>query len=127
VQPSGWAVGGLAFAASALILVGVFQIIDGIVAIANDDFFVRTRNYTFDLDLTAWGWIHLLLGILALAVGIGLFRRAPWAGVGGIAIAMLSAINNFFFLPYYPIWSVVIIALAVWVIWALTRPGVLRD
>jgi hypothetical protein len=126
VQPSGWAVGGLAFAASMLILVGAFQIIDGIVAIANDDFFVRAKHYTFHLDITAWGWIHLILGILLLLVGIGLFRQAAWAGVGAIAVAMLAALNNFFFIPYYPIWSLVIIGLCVWIIWSLTRPGVVR-
>ena len=84
-EVSGWAVGGMAFAASGLILIGLFQVIMGIVAIADDEFFVRTTNYTFDLDVTAWGWIHLLIGILAFLMGLGLFRQAPWAGVGAIA------------------------------------------
>jgi hypothetical protein len=121
---SGWAIGGMAFAASALILAGLFQMINGIVAIADDQFFVKTHNYTFHLDVTAWGWIHLILGILVFLIGLSLFRQAEWAAVGAIAIAMLSALSNFFFIPYYPIWSLVIIGLDVWVIWALTRPGV---
>ena len=123
---SGWAAGGLIFAASMLMLIGVFQIVAGLVAIIDDEFFVVTRNYTFDLDVSAWGWIHLLLGVGVLAVGLGLFNQATWAGVGAIAIAMLSAVVNFFFIPYYPIWSLLVIGLDVWVIWALTRPGVIR-
>jgi hypothetical protein len=117
----------MAFAASMLILAGLFEIINGIVAIADDEFFVKTRNYTFHLDVTAWGWIHLVIGLLAFFIGLGLFRGANWAGVGAIAIAMLQALNNFFFIPHYPIWSLVIIGLDVWIIWALTRPGVLQD
>ena len=122
-EVSGWAVGGIVFAASMLTLLGVFQAIAGLVALFNDEFFVQVRNYTFHLDVTAWGWIHLILGILMLVVGFGLFGRRTWAGVTAIMLAMLSALANFFFIPYYPIWSLVEIGLAVWVIWALTRPG----
>src|SRR5689334_12376180 len=81
---SGWAMGGLLFAASILMLVGVFQIIAGIVAIADDEFFVVTRNYTFDLDVTAWGWIHVILGAVLLCVSFGLFNQSTWAGVAGL-------------------------------------------
>ena len=123
-EPSGWAAGGLIFAASALTLVGMFQAIQGIVAIANDEFYTRAAHYTFHLDVTAWGWIHLLIGIGVFVVGLGLFRQKSWAAIGGIAFAMLSALDNFFFIPYYPVWSLVVIALDVWVIWALSRAGV---
>jgi hypothetical protein len=126
-QPSGWATGGVIFAGSILTLAGIFQAITGLVAIINDNFFVVSKNYTFDLDVTAWGWIHLIIGIIVFVVGLGLFTGAGWAAVGAIAIAMLSAIANFFFIPYYPIWSLVVIGLNVWVIWSLTRPGVLQD
>jgi hypothetical protein len=126
-QPSGWATGGLMFAACALTLAGIFQVLAGLAAIINDQFFVVSKNYTFDLDVTAWGWIHLLIGIAVFLVGLGLFVGAEWAAVGGIAIAMLSAIANFFFIPYYPVWSLLIIGLDVWVIWSLSRPGVLRS
>jgi hypothetical protein len=125
-QVSGWAIGGIAFAGTILVLMGVFQALAGLVAIFNDEFYVVAPNYTFDLDVTAWGWIHLLVGLAILAVGLGLFARRPWAGVAGIMLAMLSAILNFFFIPYYPIWSLVVIGLAVWVIWALTRPGAIE-
>jgi len=120
-EPSGWATGGVVFAASILTLIGFFQIIDGLVAIFNDEFYVVAQNYTFDLDATAWGWWHLLLGLVIVFTGFGLFSRKTWAGVAAIALAMLSAVTNFFFIPYYPFWSILVIALDIWVIWALTR------
>jgi hypothetical protein len=123
---SGWALGGIVFAATILTLTGVFQVIAGLVALFNDEFFVVTRNYTFDLDVSAWGWIHLLIGILLLITAWGLFSRNTWAGVAAIILAGISAIANFFFIPYYPIWSLVMIGLDVWVIWALTRPGAIE-
>ena len=123
---SGWAVGGIAFAATVMVMIGTFQVLEGLVAVFNDEFFVVTRNYTFDLDVTAWGWIHLILGVVVLATGFGLFARSTWAGVTAILICALSAISNFFFIPYYPIWALLLIGLNIWVIWALTRPGAIR-
>ena len=119
---SGWAVGAYAFAAVILMLVGVFQAIAGIAAIAEDEFFVVTPNYFFEGDATGWGWVHLLLGIVLVLAGFGLFAARTWARTVGVTLAGLSAIANFFFIPYYPFWSILIIALDVWVIWALTRP-----
>jgi hypothetical protein len=124
---SGWAVGGVTFAGVLMIIVGFFQGITGLTAIFNDDFFVITENYTFDLDVTAWGWIHLLLGILIVLTGFALLRGAAWAALVTVVLAALSAISNFFFIPYYPFWSIVLIGLAVWVIWAVTRPGVVSE
>jgi hypothetical protein len=123
---SGWAVGGIAFAGTVMVMIGTFQVLEGLVALFNDEFFVVTRNYTFDLDVTAWGWIHLIIGIVVLATGFGLFARSTWAGVTGIMICALSAISNFFFIPYYPIWALLLIGLNIWVIWALTRPGAIK-
>jgi hypothetical protein len=123
---SGWAAGGIIFAATVLIMVGTFQAIAGLVAIIDDEFYVVTRNYTFDLDVSAWGWIHLIIGLLVVACGFSLFARRTWAGVAAIAIATFSAVANFFFIPYYPVWSILVIALDVWVIWSLTRPGAIR-
>jgi uncharacterized membrane protein len=125
-EVSGWAVGGVVFGATVLMLIGVFQAIAGLVAIFDDDFYVVTRNYTFDLDVTAWGWVHLIIGILLVIVAYGLFVRSTWAGVTAIVLASLSAVANFFFIPYYPLWAILLIALDIWVIWALTRPGVVR-
>jgi hypothetical protein len=125
-QISGWAIGGITFAGAMLILVGIFHAIAGLAAILDDDFYVATENYAFDLDVTAWGWIHLLVGLLMVVTGYSLFSRAAWAGAVAIVIAVLSAIANFFFIPYYPLWSILMIALACWVIWSLTRPGAVR-
>jgi hypothetical protein len=123
---SGWAIGGITFAGAIMVMVGIFQTIAGLVAILDDNFYVVTRNYTFDLDVTAWGWIHLIIGLTVAIAGFSLFARKVWAATVAIVLAMLSAIVNFFFIPYYPFWSLLEIALAVWVIWALTRPGALQ-
>jgi hypothetical protein len=110
-----------------MILIGVFQIIAGLVAIIDDEFYVVGANYTYDLDTTAWGWIHLIIGIIVLLGGFGLLQRKLWAAALAIGLAMLSAIANFFFIPYYPFWSLLMIALAVFVIWSITRPGAIVD
>jgi hypothetical protein len=123
---SGGAAGGIVFAACVLTLVGVFQVIAGLTAIFDDEFFVVTRDYTFDLDTTAWGWLHLLIGLLLVVTGFGLFGRRTWAVALAIALALLSAVANFFFIPYFPVWSVIVIALNIWVIWSLTRAGAIR-
>jgi hypothetical protein len=125
-EVSGWAIGGVMFAACVITLIGAFQVVAGLTAIFDDEFYVVLRNYTFDLDTTAWGWIHLLLGLLLVVTGFGLFAQQGWAGLTAIFLAMLSALANFFFIPYYPFWAILVIALNIWVIWSLTRPGVLR-
>ena len=125
-QVSGWAAGGITFAATMAVLIGTFQVLEGLVAVFNDEFFVVTRNYTFDLDVSAWGWIHLIIGVVMLVVGFGLFSRSTWAGVVAVVVAMLSAVSNFFFIPYYPIWALLLIGLNVWIIWAVTRPGAIK-
>jgi hypothetical protein len=126
-RPSGWVIGGVTFASTIMILVGIFQAFEGLAAIINDDFFVLTQNYAFDLDTSAWGWIHLILGIVVVLAGFALWQRKVWAATVAIFLAMLSAIANFFFVPYYPFWSILMIALAVWVIWAITRPGAVGE
>jgi hypothetical protein len=125
-RPSGWAIGGLTFASTMMVLIGIFQAFAGLGAIIDDEFFVVTKNYAFDLDVTAWGWIHLILGIVVLGAGFALWAGKAWAAITALFLAMLSALANFFFIPYYPFWSLLVIALAVWVIWSLTRPGMLE-
>jgi hypothetical protein len=120
---SGWAIGGVTFAGSIMILVGIFQAIAGLAAIFDDNFYVVTRNYAFDLDVTAWGWIHLIVGVLVGFAGWGLLSGRTWARVVAITLALLSAIANFLFIPYYPFWSLLIIAVDVFVIWAIAAHG----
>lgn len=115
-----FAYGMTIFAATMLVTIGLFQCVAGLAALFDDEFFVNTPNYTFKFDLTTWGWTYLAIGLIAVAVGVALFMRQAWAMVTGIALAVLSALSNFLFLPYYPLWSMVIIAFDITVIWALT-------
>lgn len=124
---SGWALSGAMFAAVMMMLIGVFQIAVGFAAIFEDDFYVVTTKYAFEFDVTVWGWIHLILGIVVLLGGFALVRGKVWAGILAITMASLSAIANFLFIPYYPFWSLLVIAIDVWIIWSLTRPGALES
>ena len=117
---SGWAVGFTAFAAIMMALIGFFQASMGIVAIFNQDFYVTTPNYVFAFDVGTWGWIHLILGVLVLAAGLSLLAGATWARAVGVVLAAFSAIEAFVFIPYQPFWSIIVIAVCVMVIWALT-------
>jgi hypothetical protein len=118
---SGWAKGLAAFAGAVMILVGFFHAFNGLAAIFEDDFFVIRANYAFDIDITAWGWIHLILGVIVVFAGISIFTSATWARGVGIVLALLSAFANFLFIPYYPVWAVLIIALDIAIIWALVN------
>jgi hypothetical protein len=119
-EPSGWAVGFTAFAGVMMIMIGVFQAATGLVAVLNQDFYVVTPNYTFALDVGTWGWIHLIFGIVLFIAGFGVMSGQTWARAAGVILAVLSAIEAFLFIPYQPFWSIIIIALCVMVIWALT-------
>ena len=120
---SALAVGSIVFAGVAMVMIGAFHALQGLVALFNDDFYVVGQKWTFEFDLTTWGWIHLLVGVLVLVAGFFVFNGAVWARAVGIAVAALSAMLNFMWLPYYPIWSLIIIALDVLVIWALSVHG----
>jgi hypothetical protein len=122
-QVSGWVTGLVLFAGVIMIMVGVYQAIVGVAALADDQFYVVTSAYAFRVDVTAWGWIHLFLGIFVAAAGWAVIAGSTWGRVVGVAMALLSAIANFFFIPYYPVWSLLIIILDVFVIWALCVYG----
>ncbi|MGH3082206.1 MAG: DUF7144 family membrane protein [Gaiellaceae bacterium] len=117
---SGWAFGFTAFAGAVMLMIGIFHAFAGLAAIFDDDFFVVGANYTYEFDTTAWGWIHLILGVVIAFAGIAVYSGAAWARTVGVLLAIVSAVANFFFIPYYPVWSVLIIALCIAVIWALT-------
>ena len=127
-EVSGWAVGFILFAAIMMIMSGVFQALQGLVAIFENEFYVATRNYTFQFDATSWGWIHLLLGLLVAFAGYGLLSGKTWARIVALTLAVLSAIANFLFIPYYPFWSLLVITLDIFVIWAIAaHGGAMRD
>ena len=115
-----WAAGLTAFAAIFMMISGVVTAIQGIVALANSEFYVVGQEYTFEFDITAWGWILLLLGIVVAAVGVFLFMEQTWARWTALVIVALSMIANFAWVPYYPVWGIIVLALDGAVIWALT-------
>ncbi len=122
-ERSTWAVGYEVFAAVMLMLIGAFHAFAGLVALINDEFYVVGSKWVFQFDATTWGWIHLLVGVVVLASGIGILTGNVLARTVGVIVAAVSAIVNFVWLPYYPVWAIVIIAIDVAVIWALTVHG----
>lgn len=120
---SAGAVGLIVFAATVMIIGGVMQALQGLVALFNDTFYVVGEEYLFEFDVTAWGWIHLLLGIVVAVAGFSLLQGATWARVVAIVVASVSILVNFVWMPFYPLWSMIIIALGVAVIWALSMHG----
>jgi hypothetical protein len=122
-KSSGLAVGITFTAALILIFAGVFGIIEGIVGLVNNDIYVVTQKWVFQLNTTTWGWIHIIVGVIALGAGIGLFAGQVWARTVAVIAACLSIIANFLWLPYYPWWALLIIAFDVFVIWAVTAHG----
>jgi hypothetical protein len=122
VTPTGraWATGLTVVAAVFMMISGVVTAIQGIVALANSEFYVVGRKYTFQFDVTAWGWILLLLGIAVSTVGVFLYIGQTWARWTALVVVALSMIANFAWVPYYPVWGIIVLALDGAVIWALT-------
>lgn len=115
-----WAFGIAAFGGVLLVTVGLFQFLQGLSAILKDNVFFVTSDYLYRIDLTTWGWIHLVLGALAALVGLCLLYGQTWARAAGLLVAVVSAVANFAWLPHFPLWSLVVIAIDVLVIWALS-------
>ena len=117
---TGWAI----FAGIVLFLIGVFQATAGLVALFNDDvFLVSTDRLAVTFDYTAWGWIHLILGSLVATAGIAIFKGQVWGRAVGVVLAGLSAFANLMFIPAFPLWSLLIIAMDVLVIYGLCVHG----
>jgi hypothetical protein len=114
-----WAYGVSVFAGVMMIVGGGFQALEALAAIVNDKYLVVLPNYIYAFDLTAWGWIHLIIGLALVAIGICLLMGQGWARVAGIVVAGLAAVANFTWLPYSPLWAIIVIAIDVLVIWAL--------
>jgi len=120
-QISSAAVGGIAFGGSMMIMIGAFSTTAGLAGIIDDGYFNPVRRYAFDIPLSAWGWIHLVLGIALVVAGFGLFVGKAWARIAAMILTGLCALNFFLFIPYAPFWSVVVIALCAWVMWSLSQ------
>lgn len=116
---STWASGLALFAGTLMIIGGVFEAVTGLVALFRNELYVVGVDYVLSFDVSTWGWIHLLVGALVAVAGAAVLTGRLWGRIVGIALASLSMLANFLFIPYYPLWSLLIIALDVFVIWAL--------
>jgi hypothetical protein len=117
------ATGGVFFAGVIMLSVGIFHILIGLAAFLGDGFYLDAPNYAYRFEVSGWGWIHVVLGGLVIVSGIGVLVGKVWAYLSAIVLATFSIVDNFLFIPYYPVWSLVLIGFDVLVIWALTTKG----
>jgi hypothetical protein len=121
-KSTGW-VGWIVFTAAMLLMLGIFNAVNGLAAIFADDIFVTGAAGAVIFNVTTWGWVHLVLGVLAAATGVALMQRATWARAVAVGFVMLNMLTQLLFLPAYPFWSLLIIVLDVVVLWALIVHG----
>ena len=119
---SGWT-GWITFAGVMMVISGGLNALYGLIGVINDEWVVWTNRASLYLDISQWGWIHLIVGGVMLLAGIGLFTGNMLARIVGVIVASLSLIANFFFIPAYPLWALIVITIDVLVIWALTAHG----
>lgn len=115
----GFAAGASIGASILLLTVGVLSVLEGIAAVAENELFVVGINYVYEFDISTWGWIHIVLGAVLIVAALGLMTGTAWGRVAAIIVAALSILANFLWLPYYPWWSTLVIALNIVVIWAI--------
>ena len=121
-ERTGWT-GWITFAGVMLIIGGSLGLIFGIIAAINDKWVVFANRGAVSLDLSTWGWVHIIVGAIVLLAGFGVFTGNILARIIGVAVAVVSLIANFLWLPVYPVWAIIIITIDVLVIWALTAHG----
>jgi hypothetical protein len=121
-ETTGW-VGWSVFAATMMIIGGSLNAFYGLVAAVNDDWVVWTNRGDVYLDLSAWGWVHMIVGVLVVIAGFGVLSGNILARIVGVVLAGLSLLANFFFIPVYPLWALIVITIDALVIWALTAHG----
>ena len=121
-ERTGWT-GWITFAGVMLIIGGSLGLIFGIIAAINDNWVVFANRGAVSLDLSTWGWVHIIVGAIVLLAGFGVFTGNILARIIGVAVAVVSLIANFLWLPVYPVWAIIIITIDVLVIWALTAHG----
>ena len=119
---TGW-VGWVWFAGIMLITIGLFDIFQGIVALINDDFAVLVEDGVLVVDLTTWGWVHIIIGAVLVLAGAGVLSGSVWGRSLGVIVAILNALAQLTIMPSYPFWALIIIALDVIVIYALVVHG----
>ena len=119
---TGWT-GWITFAAIMMMISGGLNALYGLIGIVNDEWVVWTNRGSLYIDITKWGWIHLVVGLVVLFSGIGLLSGKMFARIVGVIAVAVSMMSNFFFIPAYPLWAMIVLTLDVLVIWALTAHG----
>ncbi len=119
---TGWT-GWIVFAGVMMIISGSLNALYGLVAVVNDEWVVWTNRASLYLDISQWGWVHLVIGLVVLLSGIGVFSGNVLARTVGVIAVTISLIANFFFIPAYPLWAIAVVVIDVLVIWALTAHG----
>ena len=121
-EPTGWA-GWVVFTALMMLMIGSFNAVSGLAAVVENELFITGPEGALVVDMTAWGWVHLVLGAAIAAVGVFLLRGAGWARYAAIALVMLNMVTQMLALPAYPLWAIVVIAVDVLALWALVVHG----
>ncbi len=121
-EVTGW-VGWVYFAGLLMMIAGVFQGIAGLTALLKDDFYVVTERSLLAFNVTTWGWIHLLLGVVLLAAGSAVINGRTWGRIVAVILATLSAMLNFLFISAYPVWSIMVVVVDILIIYALVVHG----
>ena len=122
-EQTGW-MGWILFAGTMMLMLGIFHAIQGFVALFRDEYYLVGKNgLTVHVDYTTWGWVHLILGVIIAGAGAGLIAGQMWARIVGVLVALVSSVINIAFLSAYPIWSAIMIAVDILVIWAITVHG----
>ncbi|QIS14816.1 DUF7144 family membrane protein [Nocardia arthritidis] len=109
------------FAGVLILITGILHLLTAIAAIAKRDIFVVTEDQVFLLNVSTWGWVHLVIAVLVIVAGVGIVTGKSWGYLAGIVMAAVSILDNFVFAPIYPFWALVMIAIDILVIWALAR------
>ena len=121
-ERTGWT-GWITFAGVMMVIAGGLNALYGLIAVVNDEWVVWTNRADLYIDISQWGWVHLIVGLVLLLCGIGVFSGNVLARTVGVIAAAVSLIANFAFIPAYPIWALVVVTIDVLVIWALTAHG----
>jgi hypothetical protein len=119
---TGWT-GWIAFAGIMMIISGTMNALYGLIAAINDDWVVWGDRSSLYLDLSQWGWVHMIVGLVLVLAGFGVFSGNVLARIVGVIVAGLSLIANFLFIPAYPVWALSVVTIDVLIIWALTAHG----
>ena len=117
------AIAGSFLAGSLMIIGGAIEFLNGLAMAIKGGFYTFNNGYLYHWNTTSWGWTHLAIGAVIFAAGVCVMLGMVWARVVGVFLAVLGAVASFLTIPFYPVWSIVTIALNVFIIWALITRG----